>query len=576
MNKEKIKHVILCICFLYSGLGMTIAQKVKYKSITLPEKLVLPGVQDYLQPTQTFAVKIPEQLEFYQKDKKGGNVMTSPMIYQAKIKAALTQGDELADYTFKIATPGICILDSLLPKKSSSGYLGEINYTFPGSLEVYNKDGKVIRQYILQDKNTMLHTTYHSAFLAPQPQPSMSIPDKPSIVGFSTEAILLQTFRKNKNDIYAHIETIELNKLIEIAQEIMAFGYGSYVWPYKCTYMELDKKAQPVYPELTLLIKEYAQTFTAYIADPGNETYRTKFAEYGNAFTALLNEQTPEGVTTCCAFNAICCYCMAEYLPQADSLFRKYKKFFGFFVYPRLDDFGYGYCARQTMRNTDEVVYYTKPLSFSGRIQMEQKLQQELERATRDEAYRAELERLDKRNIKKEEGYVIDENGNKYEGKLDAQFTEPKASGIVNTSLGKHVMVYPQEGKVRGFGPAKIQYFVADNIYFFPLKEYNPGIIKALGVLEGSMSRMFYERIYETEHYTLYYDRTATTKEDYLIAKKGSEEAVSFTWIQVLNKNALAKLEVCTALQERIKSKEFVKDNVDSIKSFLEALEKCQ
>ncbi len=87
---------------------------------------------------------------------------------------------------------------------------------------------------------------------------------------------------------------------------------------------------------------------------------------------------------------------------------------------------------------------------------------------------------------------------------------------------------------------------------------------------------MFYERIYETEHYTLYYDRTATTKEDYLIAKKGSEEAVSFTWIQVLNKNALAKLEVCTALQERIKSKEFVKDNVDSIKSFLEALEKCQ
>ncbi|MDE6451661.1 MAG: hypothetical protein K2L23_05125, partial [Odoribacter sp.] len=453
-----MKHSILCLCLLHIGLQLAVAQKVKYKSVTLPEKIVLTGVQEYLQPNQTFAVQIPEQLEFYKKGEKGGEASTSPMTYHAKVKATLQRGDGPADYTFKIVTPGIYIIDSLIPKKSTVGYLGEINYTFPGYLEICNKNGEVIKQYVLRDKNAPLHTDYHSTFLAPPTQPGVTFPGTPSITGFSSEALLLKTFEKNKDNVYAHIEKTELEKLIELAGEIMTFGYGSYVWPYKCTYMEIDKKMQTTYPELTQLVNEYAQTFTAYITEPGNETYRSKFAEYGNAFTALLNEQAPEGLVTCCAFNAICCYCMAEHLPQADSLFRKYKKFFGFFVAPRLDDFGYGYRARQTMRNSDEVVYYTKPLSFTKQIEMEEKLQKELERekelAARDEAYRAELERLDKRNLKKVQGYVIDENGNKYEGKLDAQFTEPKVSGIVNTSLGKHVMVYPQEGKARGFGPA--------------------------------------------------------------------------------------------------------------------------
>lgn len=578
MNDRKLKSVILLLCFLCIGCNVAFGQKVKYKSVTLAEKLQLPGVQDYLQSSQTFTVEIPEQLVFYKKGEKGGEVSAAPMLYYAKLKAVLKKGEEPADYTFKIITPGICILDSLIAEEQHYRYVGKINYTFPGCLEVTDKEGKIIKQYILRDKNVMLHTSYHPAFGAPQSETGM--PEQKQVSGFLTKVALLKAFGKHKEDVYARIEATELNGLIELAREIMAFGYGTYVWPYKCTYMELDKKVQGTYPELTQLTGEYSRTFTAYVADPANEMYRDKFAGYGDAFAALLTGQVPEGVVTCCAFNAICCYCMAEDLVRADSLYRKYKKSFGLFVSPRIDDFAYAYSARQAMRNPDEVVYYEKALSFSDRIRMEEeaaaKAEREKQLAALNETYRAELERLGKRNIKKAEGYVVDRDGNKYEGKLNVQFTEYGASGIMNTSIGKHVMVYPREGKVRGFGPAKVKYFVVDSVYFFPLKEYYPGVIKAVGILGGSMSRTFYERVCETEHYALYYDRTVTRNEAYLVGKKGSEEAVPLAWIRLLNKNAVAKLGISDALQARIKLKEFEKDDVVTLKSFIEALEKGQ
>lgn len=577
MTKRNYIHIILLLYLLSIGL-LCVGQKVKCKSVTIGEKIELPGVLNYLQPSQIFAVEMPSELVFYKKGGKGGEVSVAPMTYYAKVKASLKKGNEPADYTFKITTPGICILDSLVGEKYTNGYFGGINYAFPGSLEVCNKEGKVIRQFVLRDKNVLLHTTYHPSFLADQSQASMF--DQKTVTGFASEAALLKSFGKDKNEVYARIEATELNGLAELAQEIMAFGYGTYVWPYKFIYMELDKKVQELYPELSQQIKEYSQTLEAYIADPGNEIYPDKFTGYGDFFVNQLNGEMPEGLVTCCAFNAICCYCIAEDLEKADSLFRNYKKSFGFFVAPRLDDLGYGYSARKALRTQDEVIYYEKALSFSERIKLEEETKAKIERekklAAQNEAYRVKLERLEKRNINKVEGYVVDKEGNTYEGKLVAQFTEYGASGIVNTSIGKHVMVYPREGKVRGFGPGKLQYFVTDSIYFFPLKEYNPGVIKAAGVLGGSMSRIFYERVYETEHYTLYYDRTDTRREAYLISKKGSEEGVPFVWIRLLNANVISRLDICEALQARIKLKEFAKDDVDTMKLFMDALENCQ
>lgn len=574
----KVRKVVLFICFLHAGLWC-FGQKVKYKSVTVGEKIALPGVLDYLQPLQSFAVKVPAQLVFYKKGEKGGEVSTAPMEYYAKVKAVLKKGSDPADYTFKIVTPGICIIDSLIGEKRTNGYFGEINYAFPGSLEVYDKEGKVIKQFFLRDKNISLHTTYHPAFLTAPSQTSMFEQQKPAS-GFASKTALLKAFGKDKNDIYACIEAKELNELIELAREIMAFGYGTYVWPYKFTYLELDKKSQELYPELTGQINEYSKELAAYITDPANETYREKFAGYGDFFVDQLGKEIPEGVVTCCAFNAICCYCIAEDLVRADTLFRKYKKSFGFFVSPRLDDFGLGYSARKAMRNPDEIVYYEKALSFTDRINMEQeakaKAEREKELAARNAAYRAELERLGKRNINKAEGYVVDKEGNKYEGKLVAEFVQFGASQIVNTSIGRHVMVYPKEGKVRGFGPVKAQYFVADSVYFFPLKEFNPGVIKVAGILEGTMSRTFYEKICETVHYVLYYDRTDARNESYLIGKKGEEEAIPFVWIRSLNASVVTKLGICEALQSRVKLKEFAKDDVETIKTFMDALENCQ
>lgn len=577
MNYKRFERVFLFLCFLHIGL-LCNGQKVKCKSVTIGEKIELTGVQNFLQPSQTFAVEIPSQLLFYKKGEKGGSVSTIPMSAFAKIKAVEKKGNEPADYTFRVVTPGICILDSIVSEKRTNGYFGEINYAFPGSLDVCNKEGKVIKQYMLRDRNRTLHTSYHSSFLTDQSAGMFE--QKPVVAGFATEALLLKNFGKVKNEVYARIEAAELTRLTELAQEVMAFGYGTYVWPYKFTYMELDKNGQAAYPELTQQIEEYSRTLGAYIADPGNEIYPEKFNGYGDFFVAQLEGQVPEEVVTCCALNAICCYCMAENLVQADSLFRKYKKSFGFFVSPRLDDFGYGYSARNAMRDAEEVVYYEKALSFSDRIRAEQMAkaiaERERELAARNEAYRAELERLGKRNITKVEGYVVDKEGNKYEGKLIAQFAELGTSGIVNTSIGKHVMVYPQEGKVRGFGPAKVQYFVADGVYFFPLKAEEPGVMKVAGVLGGSMGRSFYERVCETEHYTLYYDRCDTKHENYLIGRKGAEEAVPFTWIRQLNANAVTKLGICDALQARIQLKEFAKDDVDTLKLFMDTLEHCQ
>lgn len=570
MNDRKLKQLILFLCFLHIGL-LCVGQKVKNKSVTIGEKIELPGVLEVLQPSQTFVVEVPTQLSFYKKGENGLVASTVPMTKYAKLKAV--EGTGAADYTFKIVTPGISIVDLVVNKRSLNGYFGEITYTFPGSLEVYNKEGKLVRQYVLSNENTMLHTSYDPAFLTAS---AGGVFEQKPVTGFASEKALQAAFEKEKNKVYARIEATELDRLIRIGQEIMSFGYGTYVWPYKFTFMELDKKGQETYPELTEQIQKYSQTLEAYIADPGNESYLEKFAGYGDFFAGQLNEQAPEGVVTSCAFNAICCYCMAEDLEKADALFREHRKSFGLFVAPRLDDFGYGYSARRAVRDQEEVVYYQQGLSFSGRIRAEEQAAEEMKIAAGNEARRARMEVLSRRNINKVAGYVVEKDGNKYEGKLVSEFVQG-SSGIVNTSLGKHVMVYPQEGKVRGFGPAKLQYFVADGVYFFPLKKNEPAMTKAMDVFDANFGgRSFFERVYETAHYALYFDRTNAREDVFLVGKKDAGEATPFTWIRALNSNILQDLGVCDALQERIKSGEFQKEDAATMKAFVDALENCR
>lgn len=578
MSYIRFGQMILFLCCLHIGLAC-VGQKVKYKSITVGEKIELHGVIEYLQPSQTFAVEIPKKLVYFERDARGGDLYRAPMTTYAKIKAVQVKGDVPADFTFRITTPGISLIDTLMPAKRSNGYFGEIFYVFPGSLEVCDREGNVIRHYVLRDERTLLRTTYHPTFLANQSQQSL-FEEKQPMNGFASKDLLLKTFEKEKEKSYAQIEATELDHLIASAREIMTFGYGTYVWPYKFTYMDLDKNGQTAYPELAGEIQKYASDLVAYTTDSDNAVYPEKFAGYADFFAAQLEKEMPAEVVTCCAFNAICCYSMAEDLPQADLLFRKYKKSFGLFVAPRLDDFGYGYSARQLMRDQDEVVYYQTPLSFTARIKAEEeaaaKAAKEEALIARNEAYRARLERLSKRNIRKVEGYVIDKDGNKYEGRLDAHFIAAGPSGMIDMSIGKHVMVYPKEGKIRGFGPAKVQYFVADSTYFFPLKEYNPSGVKAIAALGGvnAMGRTFYEKVYETGRYMLYFNRTVE-EDSYLIGIKGSVEAIPTPWIWSLNAGALAKLPIPADLQTRLQSGEFGKDDVAGMKAFMDALEKA-
>ncbi|MDR0438117.1 MAG: hypothetical protein LBH22_07455 [Bacteroidales bacterium] len=299
------------------------AEIKKNSLITVTRSRDLAGAIQPLPAGQTFSFKLPQKLHFYTRNitPPGGtfnSLYTSPNRMSAK-----EDNRNPADFQFTIVTNGIENLsEPKIVSQSASTRVVEYTYTFPVKMELHNKDGELLKTFILSPEDKVYKTTVAPNFLEDVKMNTPSIASntggsaKPqqqaAPTAFRQNEDVLKWIKTNEAKILARMEYDELRKMSKLACEVIPAGYGFPRVAAFPTIYGLDKKDIAKFPELNEAIEklksEVERMFTKEFL---SQELEEQLMKSGDFFASQYTSESPKAMIQLCAMNAGFAYLLA-------------------------------------------------------------------------------------------------------------------------------------------------------------------------------------------------------------------------------------------------------------------------
>ena len=549
------------------------AAQTKSKSESVGDSKRLVGVYHPLTKDETYKTISPEKLKYWDISKTYGTSLPYLSVFSDAKKAK----EDPADYTFTLITPGIQNEEYSSPVvfQPNKGKVVEFTYSFPCSLQVTDKNGNVIKTFVLNNGDAELTCLVHPGFLLDAE--SFKNPLKLPTSGFNqTDEKIIEWIEKNKEAVYSRIEFNMLWSNRSVAQHILKDAYDNPKLMYKPYIMTIgNKKEKETFKELNDKIESFAIEVSNAFLKPIDNDLQNKLLEYAEYFASNYNPEASKDAKQIYTFNASMAYLLGGETEKAYQQYLVADQFLGTIsaaasvfeeMYPEL------YYINYLKKNeNNDIVFITPAVKVRERIDHKKREEALAKQQEKDADYQAEMQKLLANNIDKQEGRVILKNGGEVSGLISIKFVEVNSSNnIANLDLGKIVYV-----NSKPYHPKDVDHVIVGERRFAPVTIDESAVIQVIGfVSSGYGGACFMEIIHQNGNCIGYVDPSITIAKSFYVAKNKDEKVKSFSSILRGKKAAKNFLENCTSLLEKVISKEFENNN-ESLNSFIDQLQSC-
>ncbi|MCL2027992.1 MAG: hypothetical protein FWG79_05830 [Bacteroidales bacterium] len=328
---------------------------------------------------QTYSYTLPDKLHFYSKFHPNGTRAQQPggIHNSTRTSAAWMQAKQdqrnPADYQFTVVTDGLENLSApeIVPHNGLKAV--EYTFTFPVKMELRNKDGELLRTYVLSVENMEYKITVLPDFLddVKPGNPTATAPGAPAQstapVGFRQKnEDILRWINFNEAKILARMEYNTLRNISNLACDVISAGYGYPRIDGRPTVMGLNRRDVASFPELHNAIEKLkSEMEIMFNKEHLNQELSQKLKESGDFFASQYTSASSREMIQLCASNAGIAYLLANDLENTLLHLRVAEK-----ALPTLRGGAVTAMFRQVafinqFRNSQSVINVTPPLYLS-------------------------------------------------------------------------------------------------------------------------------------------------------------------------------------------------------------------
>ena len=291
----------------------------------------LTGFIQPLSDNQTFSLKIPEELHFYSKEKYSRAAARNPLLgsqpggfhnslqRNPRGMSAKLDNRNPADFQFTIITEGIENLDPKIVNINNNSKVVEYTYTFPVKMELRNKEGVLLKTFILSSENEIHKITVAPNFLedvkvasAGSNTGGQQATGAPTTFSSTSNEKILEWIEKNEEQILVRMEFDALRKISIFAGEVIASGYGFPSMSGNPMIVGLDKKDISKFPELNNAIEKLkSEVQQVFSREPISRDLAEQLMKSGDFFASQYTSESTRPMLQLCATNAGIAYLLA-------------------------------------------------------------------------------------------------------------------------------------------------------------------------------------------------------------------------------------------------------------------------
>jgi hypothetical protein len=573
--------------FLATLLFVTIgaqAQIKKPNNISLGESKKQVGSVMPLAEGQTYKIVFPERAIALERNYRSsrGQLETGGLDMKAK-----RQASGATDYTFVIVSPGLQNIEQgNVVMHQNTAKVVPFVFNFPGTLEVRDKDGALLKTFVLSPDDKAYGTLFHAGFFN---EKTMKRPDPyMNIVGFNRKNEWIQaSIDSNRREIYDHIEYRMYKHMVHQAATVIRLGFGYPRVLFKPQIMELHKKDKPNFPELQQAVEKLAAEVEQAFPGPISDTLREALMASGAYFESQYTPKSPKEMIQLCALNATVGYMLAGDIKKAEPHKDRVDRVFGTFSGAKIATFG----IYEQIVELEQVSQGIVPATIEHIMEKEEVWHEEfaikeMKRYREEQAHRELLYSI---NVKREPGYIIKKDGTREEGIISIQFvTDPDSDMRFDPmDWGTTLAIKVGDKKPKEYKAKQIQQVVLTNRKD-TFTSVNVGALdnSFINVRGGAlqigtpnsnpknMSGFYYMTLAATRNgCSLYLFLKGETIQRYVL-KEGDKNAVPFTELLENKKPTKKYIGDCPVLQEKLDAKDISNNNAGATQ-FIEALGEC-
>lgn len=550
------------------------AQIKSPKATTIGNSKQLVGAIQPLTEGQTFNLVVPDKLTYWKKTKNNpGGTLNRVSTYVGYMKAK--KDDQNPDYVFTLITNGMQDVETgdIVPYANKTKAV-PYRYTFPATLQVSDRQGTLLKTFILSGDDDWETCTVTSNFLA---EKSM---DTPPATGFiQTDTYIWKWISEKEADILIRMEYEALISMTNRACRVITAAYGYPAMQSKPAIFALDKKDQPAFPELSRAVEQLAVNVEKAFSNPIDHELQQELLASGDFFASKYESSSKE-MTRLCALNSGLAYLLGGDNEKAYSHFINANNALGFFSsgYSTIELFADVSLMNwfREKKDSDEIVVIPT-FSVSQRKTMEEEAVKQAEKLAAQQQHNADIAVLQERNVEDKEGYIETKDGKKLEGYISLKFVETSNSNIVDRDLGK-VAWLKANNTTKAYRPKDVVCVVVGEDRYEPVTEAMGAGWQVLGVVTTGSNlggAYFKKLVYKKGNFTVYVDPMSTSSELYYILKQPEEKALSFSGLLRNGKSAKTFIGDCQVIQEKLEAKA-IKNDEAGVRLFVDLLNDCQ
>lgn len=553
-----MKKILFLLALLSVG-SVTLAQIKKPQPVAASESRQLWGVIAPLSESQTYSTVFPVKLTYWAKGTAVPGVTFSNLTLSPSDMKAKNAGNTPGDYAFTVITPGMqnVLQGSIVPKGDGTKVV-RFEYTYPCQLTVGDKDGKLLKTFILSDPDTKKSIVVGSNFLA-----DAGVQNKLEPVGFTqSDADILKWIDANRKGILLRMEYNISRDMLAFAGQVISYGYGFPKLSYKPFMLDLDKKEKANFPELNQAVEKLrSETAKAYSA-PADDQLRQQLKASGDYFASQYTDESTKEMTQLCSLNAGLAYLLSGDNENSYVHLLKASEVLGIFSSATTSVYLYDEIVmlNQLRDIRGDFAVVMQPYSVADRKQMEKAAAEMLAQQQKDAETAATIAAWTARNVQRQSGYVVTKTGEKIEGAISLRFVNVPSTQNDILEVGKSARV-TKDGKTKNYRPGDVNYIMVGNDRYEAF------------VPEWSLFSSFYygKLLYQNGKCTALVDLISAPENSYMILKESDKKAVSFTNLLKNTEATKAYVGNCPELQALLDKNAITNDEA-GVKKFVDLL----
>jgi hypothetical protein len=385
-----IYAILVCLFFVQSSL----AQNENISASSLGFKARVGGALGVLDETKTYRVVLPDEGVIAKGQTRKFNLFSTGFDLDAK----RSKGEEKVDKVFRIVSSGMTPIlrerDEPLTALAGSGFVKQLYFNFPLSVEVSNAEGQVERIFEVVSSSQEMTEMFHAGTLGA----SASFDKTP----FPTKEQMNKQYSENRDAALSKVEREFIEKtLYPKVRSIIQAAYGSAKYAGGFLFVYAPSKSATAAPaDLSSKCAELKNTLTE-LNDKAKEStaLSTLDAQFSYFHNALVGGNVPSTLMQLYLGNAALAGVVSGHITESEDYFSRFymeftennkSKAIDFSGYYELLFNTYGYFHLIKQNNGTSVSIPFRPKGFEAKL-MAQNAKAEAQRAQAEAEEKARM-----------------------------------------------------------------------------------------------------------------------------------------------------------------------------------------